>query len=255
MTSSFQKNKTTLSAIIITYNEEKNLKECLRTLQICDEVVIVDRGSSDSTQAVASEFNARFYSVPEWAGFGIQKQRCLELASSDWILSIDADERVSKNLQHEIICAINSEKYVGFYIKRQNFFLGKHLKFGGWSDEFIVRLSQRSNSNFEQSPVHEKLLVNGSVGTLSSPILHFSYQDFDDIFEKSKRYALATGRKKKQLPTWAGGQIGLIHSVAVFLLRFFLKLGFLDGSHGLLAAVMKSQEVFWRHVARTLPNK
>jgi glycosyltransferase involved in cell wall biosynthesis len=245
----------TISAIIITYNEEKNLRACLQTLKFCHDVVIVDRDSSDRTVAVASEFNVRVYSRPDWKGFGVQKQRCLELASGDWIVSLDADERISANLAREMLTAINSELHTGFLIKRQTFFLGKRLRFGGWSDETIIRLARKSHARFDESQVHEKLLIEGSIGNLKSPLLHFSYQDFDDIFEKTKRYALAAGRRKGALPKWAGAPVGLAYSIATFVLRYFVKFGFLDGVQGLMAAAMKSQEAFWKHVARTLRDK
>jgi glycosyltransferase involved in cell wall biosynthesis len=245
----------TISAVVITHNEEKNLRACLQSLRFCHEVVIVDRDSSDSTQAVASEFNARFYPRPDWKGFGIQKQRCLELASGDWILSLDADERISNSLAKEILSAINLEHQNGFRIKRQNFFLGKHLRFGGWSDETIIRLARKRYARFDDSQVHEKLLVEGSIGNLKSPLLHLSYQDFDDIFEKTKRYALAASKRKGALPKWAGGPTGLAYSIATFVLRYFVKFGFLDGCPGLMAAAMKSQEAFWKHVARTLRDR
>ena len=245
----------TISAIIITHNEEKNLRACLQSLEFCHEVVIVDRDSSDRTQAVASEFNARFYSRPDWKGFGIQKQRCLELAKGDWIVSLDADERIPGNLAREILSVINSEHLNAFRIKRQTFFLGKHLRFGGWSDETIIRLARKSYARFDESQVHEKLLIEGSIGNLKSPLLHFSYQDFDDIFEKTKRYALAAGKRKGALPKWAGAPVGLAYSIATFVLRYFVKFGFLDGSQGLMAAAMKSQEAFWKHVARTTQDR
>ena len=239
----------TLSAIIITKNEALDLPECLKSLDFCDEIIIIDSGSSDETAAIAQSASCRFYSTSDWPGFGIQKQRALDKARSDWVLSIDADERVTPELQAEIKQAIKSSDISGFYIQRKSQFLGRWMKHGGWYPDRILRLGRRINARFDGAAVHEKLVISGPTDQLKSPLLHYSYRSIEEVLSKQKAYALA-GATQKAL---AGKKGGLLYAVGgsfiAFIKHYLIQLGFLDGQSGFVSALAKSQETFWKYMA------
>jgi len=239
----------TLSAIIITKNEASDLPECIESLDFCDEIVIIDSGSSDETAEIARSASCRFYSTTDWPGFGIQKQRALDKAQSDWVLSIDADERVSPELQAEIKSAIRRSDVSGYYIQRKSQFLGRWMKYGGWYPDQILRLGRRVNVRFDGAPVHEKLIVSGPTKRLQSPLLHYSYRSIEEVLAKQKTYALAGASLKAS----AGKKGGVLYAVSgsfiAFCKHYLVQLGFLDGQAGFISAIAKSQETFWKYMA------
>lgn len=236
-----------ISAILITKNEGENLPDCLRSISFCREIVVVDNGSSDETVPAARVAGATVIEVCDWPGFGLQKQRALDAASGDWILSIDADERITPELAQEILAATNAGSADGFYIKRRSQFLGKWMRHGGWFPDRVLRLARRSMAQFDPSPVHEKLLVSGNVAELHNPMLHFSYRDLADVLNKQAKYALAGATKNRAAGKSGGIVTGFLRAAWTFARLFIFRLGFLDGRHGLLSAVIKSQETFWRY--------
>lgn len=272
-----------ISAIIIAKNEAADLPECLEGLRFCREVVVVvDNTGTDSTAQIAQDFGARVMTTPDWPGFGPQKQRALDAATGDWVLSIDADERITPELAREIQQAIASDKADGYYIKRRSQFLGKWMNHGGWYPDQVLRLARRGKARFDPAPVHEKMLVDGTVAELGHPMLHYSYRSLEDVLAKQKTYALA-GAAKKVAQGLAAGQsknqgsgqgvhggitgehsnqpgssVGvlraLLSSMWTFTRLFFFQLGFLDGWHGLVAALAKSQETFWKYLAVAWPG-
>jgi glycosyltransferase involved in cell wall biosynthesis len=245
-----EKRKPWISAILITRDEAYHLKNCIESLDFCDEVVVVDHGSVDNTVAIAMNMGARVVTTSDWPGFGIQKQRALKAAKGTWVLSIDADERVTPNLRAEILKSTRCADASGFYIKRRSRFLGRWMRFGGWYPDYVLRLAKRDLAHFDPIPVHEKLLVKGNTTKLDGNLLHFSYQSIEDILEKQKKYALlsATQMREKQ-----GAQtrvfIALLRSLWTFCRLYLVQLGFLDGRQGLISAIFKAQGVFWKYVA------
>lgn len=238
-----------LSAIIITRNEAANLPECLASLSFCDEVVVVDQASVDDTAAIAASAGARIIERPHFTGFGRQKQAALDEATGDWILSIDADERVPEALAHEIRAAIERGDCAAYRIKRRTFFLGKYLMHGGWYPDRVLRLARRSEAHFSSDPVHERLDVKGRVGDLENDMLHMSYRTIDDVLTKQRRYALLSARARRDRGAQGGLFAATVRSCFTFLKGYVLQLGFLDGAHGLVAARARAQETFWRYLA------
>lgn len=236
-----------ISAILITKNEEENLPDCLRSIAFCSEIVVVDNGSTDDTVRIARTAGARVIETQDWPGFGVQKQRALDTATGDWVLSIDADERITPELAHEILDAVNKGAAGGFRIKRRSQFLGKWMRHGGWHPDRVLRLARRSSARFDPSPVHEKLLVEGIVADLEHPMLHFSYRDLADVLGKQAKYALAGAGRNRDAGKSGGIIAGCLRAAWTFIRIFILRLGFLDGRHGLLSAMAKSQETFWRY--------
>jgi glycosyltransferase involved in cell wall biosynthesis len=237
-----------LSAIIITRNEAANLPECLASLAFCDEIVVVDNASTDGTAEIAAKAGARVVQKPAFAGFGLQKQAALEAATGDWVLSIDADERVPEALAREIRAALDREDYAGYQIKRKTFFLGRYLRHGGWYPDRVLRLARRSAARFSNDAVHERLDVAGSVGELQADMLHMSYRSIDDVLTKQRRYALLSGQARRERGARGGLTVALVRGILTFFNHYVLQLGLLDGSRGFVAAVARSQECFWRYL-------
>jgi glycosyltransferase involved in cell wall biosynthesis len=239
----------TLSAIIITCNEAANLPECLASLAFCDEIVVVDGASTDGTVEIAENARARVVRVTGFAGFGPQKQLALDNATGDWVLSIDADERVPDALAKEIRAAIAAASHDGYRINRKTWFLGRYLNHGGWYPDRILRLARRSRARFSDDAVHERLDVSGSIGDLQADMLHMSYRTIDDVLAKQRRYAMLSAQVRRERGAQGGLGSALWRSYAAFLKYYFLQRGFLDGGHGLVAAISKAQETFWRYLA------
>ena len=243
-----------ISAILITKNEAINLADCLESLRFCQEWVVLDGVSTDGTVEIANRYGCRVISDPDWRGFGIQKQRALDAATGDWVLSIDADERITPELAKEIQQAIQSNKADAYYIKRRSQFLGKWMNHGGWYPDRVLRLARRERARFDPTPIHEKMIVSGAVAELDHPMLHYSYRSIEDVLAKQKTYALASGAKKAAGGQDAGITSALLRSSWTFIRLFVLQLGFLDGRHGLIAALAKAQETFWKYLAAAWPG-
>lgn len=238
-----------LSAIIITRNEVANLPACLESLSFCDEIIVVDHASIDDTVAVARKAGARVVQRPNFAGFGRQKQAALEEAEGDWVLSIDADERVSEELAREIRATIVKGEHAGYRIKRRTLFLGRYLKYGGWYPDRVLRLARRDAARFTNHAVHERLEVLGGVGDLQTDLLHISYPTIDEVLAKQRRYALLSAQARRERGVSGGLPVALGRSIFTFLKTYILQLGFMDGSRGFVAALARTQETFWRYLA------
>lgn len=242
-------NLPRISAIVITRNESHQIAECIASIRFCDEIIVVDSYSTDNTVGIAASHGCRVIQPDDWQGFGIQKQRALNAATGDWVLSIDADERITPELKQEIITAITAESANGFFLNRKSQFLGKWMRFGGWYPDYTLRLGKREKVSFDPAPVHEKMLIEGPVKKLAQPMLHYSYRSIDDLLRKQKDYALA-GAKKRIASQSSSSLLGaLTRSTWTFFRAYILQLGLLDGSRGFVAAVAKSQETFWKYLA------
>ena len=243
-----------ISAVLITKNEAANLADCLESLRFCREWVVLDGQSTDDTVAIAQRFGCKVINDADWRGFGIQKQRALDAASGEWVLSIDADERITPELAAEIQQAVRSNAADGYYIKRRSQFLGRWMRHGGWYPDRVLRLARRANARFDPIPVHEKMLVSGRVAELKQPMLHYSYRSIEDVLAKQKTYALASAAKKSNAGVSGGVMMALLRSGWTFVRLYVVRLGLLDGRQGLVAALAKSQETFWKYLAAAWPG-
>jgi glycosyltransferase involved in cell wall biosynthesis len=240
-----------LSAILITKNEAADLPACLESLSIANEIIVVDSDSSDDTRLIAQRAGARVFAFNDWPGYGEQKQRALDLATGDWVLSIDADERVTPELASVIKKIMDTEPGEvkdGYAIQRFNYFLSKRLRFGGWGNDFVVRLARRSRCKFDRSLVHEKLLVDGSVGRIYEPLVHLSYSSRKEVLEKRRRYAEAGALRLSQSgKSCSGVPSALSRAGWSFLKHCVLQFGFVDGPIGVYAAYCKAAETFLKY--------
>ncbi|MBV9969329.1 MAG: glycosyltransferase family 2 protein, partial [Xanthobacteraceae bacterium] len=172
-----------LSAIIITKNEAGNIGPCLDSVAFCDECIVVDSGSTDDTLAIARSKGAHV-AEHEWQGFGPQKNHALSLASGEWVLSIDADERVTPELAAAIENALRQNEVDGYEIRRRTRFLGREMLQSRWFPDYILRLFRRGRAHFTDVLVHEELVCAGPVGRLSEALLHDPVERLEDAISR-----------------------------------------------------------------------
>jgi glycosyltransferase involved in cell wall biosynthesis len=237
-----------LSAILITKDEESNIEDCLKALEFCHECIVLDYASTDATREIARRMGAKVATTSDWPGFGRQKQRALEMASTEWVLSLDADERITEKLRGEIIEALTNPQFDGYWINRRSFFLGKEMRYGGWSPDWVLRLARRSKCRFDPALVHEKLIVSGPTARLRFPMDHFSYRTHADILRKQEHYANAAAKMKRVAGERSSFLKAGFRAAWTFLRLYIIRLGFLDGILGLIAAKMKTKETFLKHM-------
>lgn len=243
------KKPYTLSVTVITLNEEDRIGQCLASVKsIADEIIVLDSGSSDRTVEIAKSYGAQVFET-DWPGYGVQKQRALEKATCQWVLSMDADESISKELSDEIDARLrNNPSEVAYELPRTVHLWGKSLAYGNMSRK-ILRLFKRDAGYFTDSKVHEKIVVSGGkVGVLKNSMDHYSIRDFEHYLQKNMEYAWL-GAKKKHAANKRGSLLAAVFSGCwVFFKNYILKRGFLDGRIGFLAACMYSQYAFNKYV-------
>ena len=222
-----------LSVVVITLNAAAQLPDCLASVAFADEVLVVDAGSSDGTPEIAARFGARVLAQP-WLGFGRQKQVAAEQAAHDWVLSLDADERVSPELAASVVRAMQAPEAPVYRMARCNRFMGRWLRHGEGYPDWSARLYDRRQARWSDDVVHEKLLYTATPGVLEGDLRHESAEDLGRYMEKQNRY---TGLAAQALHEKgrSAGVIELVLSPLVRFLKFyFLRLGFLDGVPGLV---------------------
>ncbi len=239
------KKNYSLSVIIITLNEEDRLPECLESvLSIADEIIVVDSGSTDRTVEIAESFGAKVFQT-DWPGYGVQKQRALDQANSEWVLSIDADEALSPELRKDIAETLSNQPLENaFEFPRTVHLWGTTLKYGNMSRD-VLRLFRRQDGYFTDSRVHEKIVVSkGKTGRLNANMEHYSIRDFEHYLQKNVEYAWLGSRKKFEAGKNCSLLAATLNAIWVFLQNYIVKRGILDGKLGFLAACMYSQYAF-----------
>jgi len=248
-----------VSAVVITHNEEKNIRRCLESLSWADEIVVVDSFSQDRTKEIASSFTDKIFDI-EWQGFGKQKELARQKASYDWVLSIDADEAVSEKLREEIKSVINkNDSSDGYYIPRFSNFLGRWIEHGGWYPDYVLRLFKKDKARFDESLVHEKLILEGKTGFLMNEILHYTDPDISHYLSKMDKYTTLSAQKLLAEGKSTTVFDLLFRPAAIFFKMYLLKSGFLDGWQGFLLASFSSFHVFVKyaklwHLRKSLPS-
>lgn len=235
-----------VSVAIITKNEERNIGEALESVRDFEDIVIVDSFSTDRTVEICSKYTDRIYRH-EWMGFSKQKQQAVDYARNDWVMILDADERVTPELKAEIEREISSGTNAGFYVPRKNYFLGKWIRYSGWWPDHTLRLFRRDSGHVESREVHEKVVIDGSAACLKNPLLHYSYRSLNDYMKKMELYSdLAADeilRRKGRPPSFSL----IMNPAAVFLKMYLLRQGFRDGIHGFILAVLYAFQTFLKY--------
>lgn len=243
-----------LSAIVITKNEAAKIGACLDSLAFCDERIVVDSGSSDDTVALAQAKGARV-ETHAWQGFGAQKNFALSLAGGDWVLSLDADERVSLELAGQIAAAIADAQADGYEMPRLSTFCGRPMRHSGWYPDYVLRLFRRGRARFSDDLVHERVICDGPVRRLSAPLTHHPVERLEDALSRMDRYStagadmvLASGRRVSFMT-------GLLRGLWTFFRTYVLRLGFLDGREGFLLAVANAEGTYYRYMKAWLKGR
>jgi len=242
----------TLSAIVIARNEAENIQACLESLGFADERLLIDGGSEDQTRAIAEACGARVVLQPDWQGFGVQRQRAQALARGDWVLMVDADERVSTDLAREIQEAISETNHSGiqiFEIPRLTSVFGRFIRHGGWYPDLIPRLYTRGAAHYDAARVHERLVTDPSaqMARLTHPLLHYSYRNLGQYLAKSSFYAEEWANEREARGCRASLGQGLLHAIGCFCRMSVVHAGFLDGPEGFLLAVLSAHSTFIKY--------
>lgn len=236
-----------ISVTVITRDEEGEIDACLQSLAWADEIVVVDSGSTDRTVEIARKYTEKVFHHA-WPGYAAQKNWAIDQASHRWILSVDADERVPKALQEEIKQALGaSAPFAGYLIPRKNFFLGRWIRHGGWSPDHVLRLFKRESGRFGERKVHESVRITGPVGTLESPLEHYTYRSMEDYFDRMDRYSTLAAEEMFQQGKRANGIDLFLRPWATFIKMVFLRQGFRDGIDGLLLGRLYSVYTFSKY--------
>jgi len=237
----------TLSVILITKNEAANIRACLESVAWADEIVVVDSGSTDGTVEIAREFTGKVYVHSDWPGFGPQKNRSLDNATGDWILSLDADERIPPELRAEIEAVLAAPIAEGYFIPRLSQFCGYFVHHSGWRPDYVLRLFRRSKARFSESRVHESVICNGKTAKLKQSILHYSYLNRDDVERKVQHYSAAAAQQMFEAGKRAGLAKAVISGSWAFIRTYLLRLGVLDGAAGWNIAVMNARTTWLKY--------
>jgi glycosyltransferase involved in cell wall biosynthesis len=243
-----------LSAIVITLNEEANIAACLDSVAFCDERIVVDGSSSDVTTAIAVAKGARVVTHP-FAGFGPQKNFALSLAQGDWVISIDADERVDAALAKSILAAVAAGTDDGYEVSRLSYFCGRAMWHSGWYPDHVLRLFRRGRGRFSDDLVHERVICDGRVGRLAGTLHHHSVDRLEQALSRVDRYSTAGAAMLAGSGRNVSFMSGISHGLWSFFRAYVLRLGFLDGREGFLLAVANAEGTYYRYMKAWLARR
>lgn len=244
-------SKPTLAIAMIVKNEAKHLAACLDTVKDwVDEIVILDSGSRDQTKEIALNYTSKFYQNSEWLGFGKQRQRAQQYVDSDYVLWLDADERITPELKQSILQAVVLNKTNTLYqIGRSSEVFGREIRHSGWYPDWVLRLYRTSNTQYNDALVHEKVIEpNGfQIEKLTGDLLHYTYENLHHYLTKSAFYARSWAEQREQAGKTATLFQGMTHAISCFVKMYLLKAGFLDGKQGFLLAVLSAHSTFIKY--------
>ena len=237
-----------LSVIIIAKDEAHNLHRCLNSVSWANEIIVLDSGSSDNTVVIAKEYTDKVY-VTDWQGYGIQKQRALELTTNRWVLNLDADESINDSLKNEIQTCINQNGIDGYQIPINLHFYGKTLRYS-CSPKHHIRLFKRQGASYSPNIVHEKILLpaKAKIGHLTTPIQHHCFQNLSHAVHKINLYSTYSAKMRTDTNYSPGVIRALLSSMWMFFRCYFIQCGFLEGRDGFILAFLCAQGSFYRWI-------
>lgn len=249
----------TLSVAMIVKNEAQDLAQCLETVKgWVDEIVILDSGSQDKTAEIAAQFGAKFYTNTDWPGFGKQRQLAQQYVTSDYVLWLDADERVTETLKESILQAVKNNKQNAVYrLVRLSEVFGRKIYHSGWYPDYVVRLYPTNLAGYGDELVHEKVHYpkGTEVISLKGDLFHFTYKSIHHYLVKSANYAQAWSIQRANQGKKATLFDGITHALGCFIKMYFLKAGFLDGKQGFLLAILSAHSTFVKYADLWLRTK
>lgn len=240
-----------ISAFVICCNEEQQIRRCLSSIAWCDEIVVIDSGSTDRTIEIARDFTPHIHHKP-WEGFVEQKRFGLAKCTNRWVLNIDADEEVAPELQSEIVALLEKDyaaalPYDGYEISRVIFFLSRWWRRGGWYPEFRLRLMRRDTATWGGEDPHEKVSVRGSVGRLQGELRHFTYDDLADQVHSLNSHSSAAARSAYKRGVRASLVSVFSHAIARFTKFYVVRRGYREGTAGLIVGVLEAYYAFLKY--------
>jgi len=240
----------TLSAIVITRNEAHNLHDCLQSMHgLVDEIIVVDSQSTDATVAIAQQHGAKVAQPADWPGFGPQKNRALNLATCDWVLSIDADERITHALAEEIKQVLQTSALdVAYKLPRLSSYCGKFIHHAGWQPDYVLRLFTRGSAKFSDDLVHERVVTQSHVLPLRNHLLHYSYLNFSQVLSKVDAYSSASAQQAYARGKRSSVAGALGHGAWAFFRTYVIRRGFLDGAHGLALSISNAETSYYKYL-------
>lgn len=244
-------HRNSLSVVMIAKNEAELLSECLQSVAWADEIIVLDSGSIDGSVALAESLGAKVFTHTDWQGFGKQRQKAQSYATQDYVLMIDADERVTPELRHAIEQVLaNADDNVVYSLGRRNLFLGRFMRHSGWYPDRVNRLYANQRYRYNDDLVHESLNTGGAkVVPLQGDLLHLTCRDFFAFQRKQLHYAEQWAIQRHQAGKRCGYLSILTHTLGAFCKTWLLRAGFLDGKQGLLLAVVNAQYTFNKYAA------
>jgi glycosyltransferase involved in cell wall biosynthesis len=243
-----------LSVVLITRDESENIGACLDSVAWADEIVVLDSGSGDDTVAICKRYTQNVRVSADWPGFGPQKNRALDLASGDWVLSLDADERVTPALRAEIEAVLAAPQADAYELPRLSTYLGQEMRHSGWWPDHVTRLFRRGSARFSEALVHESLLVQGRTGRLNTPLLHHPFKALEQSIDKMNSYSSANATILRQRGRDAGLGTAIAHGLFAFIRVYFLRAGFLDGKLGFVLAVANAEGAYYKYLKLAARN-
>ena len=240
--------KPRLSIALIAHNEAHQLRACLASVAWADEVVVVENGSTDGTAELARELGAIVMSTPDWPGFGAQKNRALEACTGDWILVLDCDERVDVALRAEIERTLAAPAFEVYRLPRRSTYCGQFMEHSGWRPDYVRRLFRRGAARFSEARVHENLIADQPMGTLTAPLTHYSFRTLEEVIAKMNRYSSDSAAMLAARGKTPSLMSAVLHGLAAFFRTYVLRRGFLDGRLGFVLAVSNAEGSYYRYV-------
>jgi len=238
----------TLGIALICKNAAAHLDECLQAVSWADQIVVLDCGSNDATLLIAARHQAEIHTTQDWPGFGIQKNRCIDLLDTDWILALDADEIVPPELATEIRTALSAPLADVYELPRRSNYCGRWIQYSGWQSDYVPRLFKRGCARYSSDLVHEKLLFNGKPTRFNSHLLHYSFDNLTQVLEKINSYSTAGAQQRYLRGEKSGLSTAIIKGLWAFLRSYLFKCGFLDGREGFILAVSNAEGTYYRYL-------
>ncbi len=236
-----------LSVIIITKNEASHIGRCLESVSWADEIIVLDSGSQDDTVSLCRHYTDKVYET-DWPGFGIQKQRALDKAKGDWVLSIDADEVVTPELRAEIGKALRQERYNGYEIPRLSSYCGRQMRHGGWWPDHVLRLFRRNDGHFTDSVVHERIIVQGQVSRLITPLLHDAFVNLDEVLHKVNSYSALGAALLYRRGVRSSLGKAILKALWTFIRTYWIQAAILDGRQGLMLSISNAEGTYYKYL-------